>query len=127
MVTQQEIDQATGEQIPKLGLRLDVDSLTSFQQSASHQDAKITEQVAVLERIAAALESEPVGNKKQMLWQELYAMHLKTRLGPAIITSTTHQDVIRDLVLDAVQMTNDTFPLVLAQMASLDPSNPEWV
>lgn len=47
-------------------------------------------------------------------------MHLKVRLGPAVITSATADVVIKDVVVDAAMMTAEAFPIVKAQMQALD-------
>lgn len=103
-----------------------IDTAAKHEQALVDQKAAFDTQNAVLTRIAATLEGRIAVNKRQQLWMDLYSLHLKTRLGPAIINSTTADAVVRDLVLDAVTMTNDAFPLASAAMRSFDPDPASW-
>lgn len=52
-------------------------------------------------------------------WLRLYDMHLRIRLGPTVITSTTGDTVIDDIVKDATRMTQVAWPLVKSELDKL--------
>lgn len=52
-------------------------------------------------------------------WLRLYDMHLKVRLGPTVITSTTGDPIQDDIVKDAVRMTTVAWPLVKGELDKL--------
>lgn len=127
-LTQAELDALTPDSSAVAMARLmneslieQMDTAEKHEQALVHQRAAFDAQNSVLTRIAATLEGRIAVNKRQQLWMDLYALHLKTRLGPAIINSTTADSIIRDLVLDAVTMTNDVHPLASTAMQAFDP------
>jgi hypothetical protein len=138
MLTAAEINAATGDALQRLIARVT---------DAAYEDARDTNQkfedslvaaaatdqsvVGALERVANAVEAvanRPVLSPKQQLWVDLYQTHLKTRKDPAVISSTTGDPVIKDIVLDAAMMTNEVFPHVKAAMAALQvpPGGVDW-
>lgn len=132
-LTQAELDGLTPDSSAVAMARLmneslieQIDTAEKHEQALVDQNAAFQAQNALLGRIAATVEGRIAVNKRQQLWTDLYALHLKTRLGPAIINSTTTDTVIRDLVMDAVAMTNDVHPLAAAAMRSFDPDPASW-
>jgi ABC-type polysaccharide/polyol phosphate transport system ATPase subunit len=123
-VTQGQIDSAADAlAVQKLQAGMQLEAGTTQKAVA----ADVARQAASAERAAAAAESiaqfaQEVPTKDQELWVRLYEMHLKARLGPAIITSTTADSVMNDMVRDAVTMTTVAFPLVKGEVDKLAPT-----
>jgi hypothetical protein len=108
VLTPAEIAAAEGDDLTRLQLRL----LDAGLEESRAQTALLQQQVA---------QGNVALNKPQQLWFDLYALHLRTRREPAIITSATTDTVVKDIVLDAAAMTAEVFPHVSAAMAALEP------
>lgn len=138
MLTQSQIDSATGDALQRLLVKVTDaayedarDTNQKYEDSLVAAAAADDRQTAAVERMADALTSlaeRPVLNVKQQLWVDLYAMHLKARKDPAVISSSTGDPVIKDIVLDAAMMTNEVFPHVKTAMAALQvpPGGVDW-
>lgn len=86
------------------------------------RQADAADRVAVVAEANLALQQEVADgllSKEQEVWIKLYELHLKTRLGPSAITSTTADSVMDDIVKDAVRMTGVAFPLVMGEVNKL--------
>jgi len=57
--------------------------------------------------------------RDQNSYLSLYEMHLKTRLGPTIVSTTTADTIIDDIVKDAVRMTSVAWPLLKPELDKL--------
>jgi hypothetical protein len=138
MLTDSQINGATGDQLQRLLVKVvDTAYEDSRDTNQKYEDSIVTA-AAADERIADALESiaaamtavasRPVLSPKQQLWVDLYETHLRARKDPAVITSTTGDTVIKDIVLDAAMMTAEVFPLVKKAMADLQvpPGGVDW-
>lgn len=137
MLTAAELNAATGDALQRLIAKVT---------DAAYEDARDTNQkfedslvaassidvqlVYQLTRIADALTAQAAValSPKQQLWVDLYAMHLKARKDPAVISSSTGDPVIKDIVLDAAMMTAEVFPEVKLAMAALQvpPGGVDW-
>ena len=139
MFTLTEINAASGDSLTRLAVRVQdaaledqKDTNAKIEASAANEDAEAVKQTAALARIADAAEVQAAGATElqpaQRLWVELYEMHLRTRKDPAVITSVTADTIIKDIVLDAVMMTNEVFAQVKAAMAALQipPGGVDW-
>ena len=138
MLTDTEINGASGDALQRLLVKVvDTAYEDSRDTNQKYEDsivaaATVDERMAVaLDAIAAAMTtmaSRPVLSPKQQLWVDLYSTHLKSRKDPAVITSTTGDPVIKDIVLDAAMMTAEVFPLVKQAMAELQvpPGGVDW-
>lgn len=82
----------------------------SAEATEAFRAATLAAQQAQLDAFVAA--SGPLHTRDQETWLRLYEMHLKTRLGPAIISSTTSDAVAQDIVNDAFAMTQQAYALV---------------
>ena len=140
MFTVAQINAASGDALTRLAVQVQdaafedqKDTNAKLESSAALADAETPKQSAALDRIATAAEEAAVAaadymQPAQRLWVELYQTHLKTRRDPAIITSATGDPIVKDIVLDAVMMTNEVFAQVKAAMASLQipPGGVDW-
>jgi len=140
MFTLTEINAVSGDALTRLAVRVQdaaledqKDTNAKSEASAAIADAEAVKQTGALDRMAAALavsaeSAVDVLQPAQRLWVELYQTHLKTRREPAIITSATGDQVVKDIVLDAVMMTNEVFAQVKAAMAALQipPGGVDW-
>lgn len=117
MLTASEINNANSlEAQGKLSLRV---------QDAALEDQKLAN-AAYRDSLIAQAKIAP--NKKQQLWMDLYALHLRARKDPAVVSSTTSDAIVKDIVLDAVMMTAEVFPQVRAAMSALEvpPGGVDW-
>jgi len=76
--------------------------------AAEAQVAKFAEHVGHAKRMADAAERELSVEQKAKL--ETYALHLRTRLGPTVITTGTGDPIVSDIVNDAYRMTEEVWP-----------------
>ncbi len=69
--------------------------------------------------VMQAVNARDMQIQSQDAWLKLYEMHLKIRLGPSQIVSTTTDAVLTDMVNDAFNMTNTAWPLIQPVLAKL--------
>ena len=151
MLTAIQIANATGDGLTRLGLQVtdaayedQKDTNAKFEASLAVQDAELPKQtqalnaqaasaadlVDELQRVANALAAQAslALNKKQQAFFDLYAVHLKARKDPAIITSATSDTIVKDIALDSMMMTQEVWPLFKQAMASMEvpPGGVDW-
>jgi hypothetical protein len=122
-VTQAQIDAVT-DPVQKLALQMQFDgravqdaiAANSARQAAAAEACVVTAQ-EMLEVARSA--AGGLLNQRQELWVNLYGLHLKTRLGPAILSSTTLDSVKDSIVKDSARMTDVVFPTIDAALAKL--------
>jgi hypothetical protein len=78
-------------------------------------------QATAAESMIAAFQAQAaqLHTRDQGSYLSLYEMHLKTRLGPTIVSTATVDAVLDDIVKDAVRMTGIAWPLLKPELDKL--------
>lgn len=110
-----ELASVQAERLAAAAHRAESKALQERQVAAVEQQAVIAQNVLNLMTQQAGL----LLNPQQEVYMSMYSMHLKTRLGPSVITTSTMDTVLDDMVKDAVRMTQVAYPLVQAELDKL--------
>lgn len=144
MLTAAQISGATGDALTRLGLQV-ADASFEDQKSANAaykaaidaESARHAATLAALGKVSTALEAANAQSaaaaglaltKKQQAFFDLYALHLKARKDPAVITSATADTVVKDVANDAMMMTLEVWPMFKQSMAAMEvpPGGVDW-
>jgi len=96
----------------------------SFQRSAQAAENLVVELVREQDELVDLwkAETDSLVTREQRLYLEVFKANLSVRLGPAIITSTTADSVVDDLVKDAARMTALAWSVIGPELLALVPA-----